>query len=311
MKQMSEPIIFFGSGPVAAKSLHLLAHNFNIEAVITKPRPPHHRGNVPVLDAAEKLQLPIQTADSRKSLDKLFAAKQFQSRIGVLVDFGIIVSQGVIDYFPLGIVNGHFSLLPEWRGADPITFSILSGQTRTGVSLMLLVAAMDEGPILAQGIYDMPTGIRTPELTEQLIQLSDSLLKETLPAYAQGKIQPVAQDKNPLVKQLDIHISYSRKITKQDGKLDWHKPAHVLEREIRAFIEWPKSRGKLNDIEVIITKAHVVQESGRPGDYSILNNKTLIVYCGEHALRIDRLKPAGKQEMTAAAFLAGYQHLLS
>src|SRR5687768_10593623 len=132
MNKKSEPIVFFGSGPVAAESLRLLAQDFTIEAVITKPRAAHHKGDVPVLTLAESLGLPTETAYDKKSLDKLFETKAFKSRLGVLVDFGIIVSQAVIDYFPFGIVNSHFSLLPEWRGADPITFSILSGQKETG-----------------------------------------------------------------------------------------------------------------------------------------------------------------------------------
>src|SRR5678815_2818348 len=114
MKKMSEPIVFFGSGPVAAKSLELLAKDFSIEAVITKPRPAHHRGEVPVLDLAAKLQLPIHTVTNKKTLDELIKTNPFSSDIAVLIDFGIIVSQDAIDYFPLGIVNSHFSLLPEW-----------------------------------------------------------------------------------------------------------------------------------------------------------------------------------------------------
>src|SRR5690349_4191168 len=136
MKKISEPITFFGSGPVAAESLRLLAQSFTIEAVITKPRPAHHKGSVPVLELAEKLQIPVRTASTKSELDALFDSRPVKSRVAILIDFGIIVSQQVIDYFEYGIINSHFSLLPEWRGADPITFSILSGQPRTGISLM-------------------------------------------------------------------------------------------------------------------------------------------------------------------------------
>ena len=112
MKKTFETIVFFGSGPVAAESLRLLSKDFEIEAVITKPRPPHHRGPVPVLDLAEELKLPVQTAEDEAGLDQLFKGRPFKSRVGVLIDFGIIVSPQVIDYFPLGIVNSHFSILP-------------------------------------------------------------------------------------------------------------------------------------------------------------------------------------------------------
>lgn len=301
MKKTSEPIVFFGSGPVAAKSLRLLAQEFTIEAVVTKPRPPHHKGDVPVLSVAEELSLPVKTATNKRELDELVEQRPFRSRIGVLIDFGIIVSQKAIDYFPLGIVNSHFSVLPEWRGADPITFAILSGQKQTGVSLMLLVEAMDEGPLIGYGEYDLPPHVTTPELTEHLINLSYALLKHNVPRYIAGEYKGAPQTIT------GREVSYSRKLTKEDGILDWSKPAAQLEREIRAFVEWPKSRGKLGGIEAIITKAHVIDQSGPAGNVTILDRQPA-VYCGEQALVIDYLKPSGKKEMTGEAFLAGYKN---
>ena len=302
MKKTSEPVVFFGSGPVAAASLKLLAADFEIEAVITKPRPEHHTGSVPVLELAEELELPVLTVVSKASLDELFASQTFKSRVAVLVDFGIIVSQNVIDSFPLGIVNSHFSLLPQWRGADPITFAILNGQPKTGVSLMLLVAAMDEGPLLAFGEYDLPPDITTPQLTAGLIELSHTLLQEFLPQYVAGELQPTSQD----VTGQDV--SYSRKLTKEDSILDWSKPAVQLEREIRAFIEWPRSRTTINGLELVITKARVSEQSGAPGQPVVID-KLPGVFCGQGALLFEKLKPAGKQEMTGEGFLAGYKRV--
>lgn len=294
-------IIFFGSGPVAAKSLELLAQNFDIEAVVTKPKPEHHRGDFPVIDVATKFGLPLHTVGNKTELSELILKKPFSSKIGVLIDFGIIVSQDVIDYFPLGIVNSHFSLLPELRGADPITFSILNGQKETGVSLMLLVEAMDEGPLLAQVPYEMPSDITTPGLTDALIELSDHAMKEILPLYIQGKVEPMAQQGT---------ATYSRKLTKQDGAIDWNKPAEQIEREVRAYIDWPKSTTKIAGKEVIVTKAHVMPVSPYdpvPGHVTIANGM-LSVACAKDALAIDQLKPAGKKEMTAADFIRGYSH---
>ncbi|HSW98741.1 MAG TPA: methionyl-tRNA formyltransferase [Candidatus Saccharimonadales bacterium] len=302
MKQMSETIVFFGSGPVAAASLRLLAGFCTIEAVVTKPRPAHHRGPVPVLEVAEELSLKVSTAENKKQLDELFSAKPFASRVAVLIDFGILVSQQVIDYFPLGIVNSHFSLLPEWRGADPITFSILSGQKTTGVSLMLLVEAMDEGPLLGYGEYALPPGITTPELTKDLIQLSYQLLETILPAYCNGSI--ILSDQSVTGRT----ASYSRKLTKEDGVIDWHKPAEQIERDIRAYSEWPKSRARLGSIEVIITAVHTTStgNAAAPGTAEIVG-KELVIRCGRQALVIDRLTPAGKKEMSGQAFLSGYK----
>lgn len=301
MKKISEPIVFFGSGPVAAESLRLLAQDFNIEAVITKPRPPHHKGEVPVLSVAEELSLSIKTASTKQELNQLFSSLSVKSRAGVLIDFGIIVSQKVIDYFPLGIVNSHFSILPEWRGADPITFAILSGQKQTGVSLMLLVAAMDEGPLLGYGEYELTDDITTPQLTQGLITLSHNLLQQHLPEYLAGRTELLSQDAT------GRETSYSRKLSKQDGALDWSKPAEQLEREIRAFIEWPKSRASFGPIDATITAAHVENSSDTPGNRTIIDKRPA-VYCNEKCLVIDRLKPAGKKEMTGEAFLAGYKN---
>ncbi len=150
MKKTSETIVFFGSGPVAAASLKALADNFEIEHVITKQAPLHHRGSIPVVETAEDLGLPILFANNRSQLDQAILGLDFKSRVGIIIDYGVIVSRSVIDKFPFGILNSHFSLLPQWRGADPITFSILSGQTETGVSIMLIVEELDEGQLIAQ-----------------------------------------------------------------------------------------------------------------------------------------------------------------
>jgi methionyl-tRNA formyltransferase len=303
MNKTSKPIVFFGSGPVAAESLRLLAQDFVIEAVITKPRPAHHKGSVPVLDVAQDLHLKVLTASSKASLDTLFATHPVHSDLAILVDFGIIVSQAVIDYFPFGIINSHFSLLPEWRGADPITFAILSGQQRTGVSLMLLVAGMDEGPLLGYGEYDLSPTTTTPQLTHDLILLSNELLRVIVPLYRKGDATLRPQDTS-------IIPTYSRKLTKEDGLIDWHKPAVQIEREISAFLGWPKSRTTLGSVDVVITQAHVVPANGVPGTIMV-RGRELLVYCGNEALSIDQLKPAGKQEMTGEAFIAGYKKRLT
>lgn len=302
---MEEPIVFFGTGPVAAKSLELLAQTFDIEAVITKPRPKHHHGNVPVLESAERLGLRAIEVVNKKAVTEAMKTAEFKSRVAVLIDFGILIEQKAIDTFPLGIVNSHFSLLPQWRGADPITFSVLSGQSRTGVSLMLLVEAMDEGPLLAIGEYDLPTGITTPKLTEDLIALSYALLKDTLPKYITGEVKSASQEKVASVVGYSAEPSYSRKLTKEDGILDWSKPADQLEREVRAYLDWPKSRTIVGGHAIIITQARAEAGEGTPGELW-RSGRSLGVYCSKGVLMLERIKPAGKQEMGVEAFLNGY-----
>lgn len=297
-------VVFFGSGPVAAKSLELLSKNFVIEAVITKPKPAHHKGDFPVISTAKKLNVAIFTASNRKELSNLFATKHFSSELGVLVDYGIIVGQDIIDSFPKGIINSHFSVLPEWRGADPITFSILSGQESTGVSLMLLVEEMDEGPLISYGEYNLPFDITTPQLTQHLINFSDQMLQNEIPRYLAGA-EPSSQTVT------GRKVSYSRKLSKDDGIIDWSKPAIQLEREIRAYLEWPKSSTKIAGKDVVITEASVVDSPSKTkiGEVRVIEHK-LIVACGKDGLQINKLKPAGKKEMTAESFINGHKELL-
>lgn len=302
MKKTSKTVVFFGSGPVAAKSLGFLAKNFDVEAVITKPRPPHHRGSVPVLELAEQLKIKTYTVKNKQELDKLLYSTTFRSKVGVLIDFAIIVTKKSIDAFPLGIVNSHFSLLPEWRGPDPITYSILSGQEYSGTSLMLLAPGVDEGPLLAQSKLEISQTMTTPELTEQLIDLSNQSLLEILPLYLDGKIDPAPQEQVTL--SVSKSPTFSHKISKSDGIIDWSKPAERIEREIRAYIGWPSSRTTLFDKDLIVTKAKVVKDGLKPG--SVANDKKrLIIGTSKGSIEVLRLKPAGKKEMDVQAFLAG------
>jgi len=294
---MSKTLTFFGSGPVAARSLELLAVHFEIEAVITKPQPPHHKEIFPVLAVAQKLGLKVLETADKNALEQLFLQKPVSSDIGVVIDYGILIPQSVIDQFSLGIVNSHFSLLPRWRGADPISFAILEGDQETGVSLMLIVAQLDEGPLLGQRSLHIAPDATTPSLTNELISLSDQLLTEMLPLYIDGQLQPQPQSGN---------ASYSLKLSKSDGLLDWHKPAAMLERQVRAYAEWPRSRTQIAGIDAVVTRAHVAGGVGEPGTIW-RSEKEFGFYTAEGVLVIDRLIPSGKKEMTAEAFLAGHK----
>ncbi|MDQ2972970.1 MAG: methionyl-tRNA formyltransferase [bacterium] len=296
---MAERIVFFGSGPVAAESLKLLAVNFDIEAVITKP------STTQQMKEAESTA-PQFSVENKQQLDELFDKQNFQSKVAVLIDFGIIVSRKVIDSFDFGIVNSHFSLLPEWRGADPITYSILSGQTETGVSLMLLTDKMDVGKVIGSGIQAIASDDTTSSLTRKLILLSDGLIKEFLPQYMISGFSMDQFDGAGLTHGRSV-ISYSRKLNKSDGEIDWGKPAGVIEREIRAFQPWPKSHSKFGDIEVIITKARLATSEEATSD----DKNIMTIKCGSGALFIEELQPIGKKPMATSAFLAGYRSRLT
>jgi methionyl-tRNA formyltransferase len=290
MKNMSKTIVFFGSGPVAAASLDFLSDHFNIEAVITKSVPAHHKGVAPVEKLARKLKLPIIFASNKQELDNVIENHNFQSQIGIIVDYGVIVSQKIIDYFRLGIINSHFSLLPEWRGADPITFSILSGQSKTGVSLMLIRPTLDTGKLIARKSIQIDANDTTPILTKKLVELSNRLLLEYVPRYISSEIKPKEQPHPD-------RATYSRKLTKADGLIDWNKSAEQIEREIRAFRGWPGSRTTVSDKIIIITKAHVTNTQ----------NSKLDIHCGDNKyLSIDELIAPSGRTMLAKDFINGY-----
>lgn len=299
-------IVYFGSGPLAATSLEFLHDHFDIECVVTKPRPPHHKGSVPVIEFCVTHKLRYITPGSKAELTAHIAKERFRSRVGVVIDYGIIIGREVIETFPLGIVNSHFSLLPQWRGADPITFAILSGQEETGVSLMLIDEKMDEGPLLAQAKVGIDQMTNTTSLTSELVDVSNALMVEVLPLYAKGNIQPVPQTSGIAPTNTP---SYSRKLTKADGVLDWRKPAEQLEREIRAYTEWPKSRTMLGPVEVVVVQAHAVPSTMAepPGHLEILPAEgMLMINTTDGYLCLDKLKPVGKRTMSTGEFLRGY-----
>lgn len=289
---VSPKIVFFGSGPVASATLEGLLPHFTVEAIITKPRAQGYRGSVPVLELAEARNIPVFTPKNKAELSDLFASATFTAPVGVVVDYGIIISRSVIDYFKMGIVNSHFSLLPEWRGADPITFSILGGRPETaGVSLMLINEKLDEGELLAQKPFAMPATITTPELTDELVALSNAMLIEYLPAYTAGELQPYPQPSTP--------PTYSRKLTKEDSFLDTAKPAAQLEREIRAFAGWPKSKITLFGHQVVVKKARVAAHQ---------TDGALVIACGDGTfLEILELTAPSGRTMQGADFLRGYK----
>lgn len=299
-------IVFFGAGPVACRSLELIIDKFTIEAIITKPK--IKKNIAPVLDFANEHNISTFTPKNRIELDEIFNENSFNSQVGLVIDFGIIISKAVIDYFDFGIVNSHFSLLPEWRGADPITFALLSGQKTTGVSLMRIVEALDEGPIIAQESHEISKDTDIQHLTESLVQLSAGMLPRYIPKYLAGQIQ--LTDQESITKSKGIKPSYSRKLTKQDGLINWDKPAEVIEREIRAFRGWPQSRCQLNGLDLIITEAEISQQSLLPGEIKV-DGKKLYVGCQKQSLEILSLKPAGKNAMDSQSFIAGYKERLS
>jgi methionyl-tRNA formyltransferase len=218
------------------------------------------------------------------------------SSIAVLVAYGKIVPRSVINHFAHGIVNVHPSALPKYRGSTPLESVILDGSDATAVSLMQLDVKMDAGAVYAQNDLVLPRTISKQELADAAGELGAQMVIDTLPKILAGTLAPQPQDES--------QATYTKQISKQDGILDFTKPAAQLEREIRAFAGWPGSSSEINGKPVIITEVKILDESGEPGTFFV-HEKQLTVYCGADSLLITKIKPAGKNEMPGSDFLRG------
>ena len=303
---MNERLVFFGNERLATGVTTtvpvlraLVGAGYQIAAVVVSQSDPAQSRKARLLEikeVAEKLGIPIlapeKTADIKDQL------KDLNAEAGILVAYGKIVPKEIIDVFPRGIVNIHPSLLPKRRGSTPIENTILYDERESGVSLMRLAEKMDAGPVFAQQKLQVPEHPIKQELADSLLDLGKDMLIEHLPAILSGSLEPEDQD--------DLDATYDKQIDKSVSELDTSKSAIDLEREVRAYAGWPRSRIMLGTTEVIVTGAHVAKGvSGLEGTLWLQDNQ-LGVHCSEDTLVIDTLIPPGKKEMAAKAFLAGY-----
>lgn len=305
MTQKSKTVVFFGNERLAtgatttAPTLRaLIAAGYHVAAVITQYEKGRSRNVRPLEIAVVAAEHNIPVLLPEKLRDIQDQIKAFQAEAAVLVAYGKIIPQDIIDIFPIGIINIHPSLLPLHRGPTPIESVILGGDGETGVSIMQLARAMDAGPVYAQERIKLDGTETKISLSETLLRLGGDMLMTHLPAILDGSLKPTPQDENI--------ATFDSMVQKDDGIIDWSKQAIQIEREVRAYQEWPKSRTKLGDVDVVISSSVVSRvQIGKPGEI-IVSGKELFVACGKDSLKIVSLKPAGKKEMPAQAFLAGY-----
>lgn len=302
---MSNKILFFGNERLATgvqtrvpMLQSLLSSGYEVPAVIVAQSPnvkSRQQRQLEVAAIAEQHDIPLLTPSNLT--DAVDQIASLGAEAAVLLSYGKIIPTAILDLFPRGIINIHPSLLPLHRGSTPIESALLGGDAETGVSLMRLSNKMDSGPIYAQHTVALLGAESKQSLADKLSAIGVDMLLKNLPKVLNGSLQPVAQDDNL--------ATYDQLITKADAQIDWAKPAAVVEREIRAYAGWPRSRTTIGSTSVIITGAHVSQGTGEPGNLRI-EDKQLGIYCGENVLVIDSLIPTGKKRMSAAAFLAGY-----
>lgn len=305
MKKISKTVVFFGNERLATgvdtstPTLRaLIDQGYSVAAVVSNYEVGQSRTGRPleIAEVAQQNGIPLLMPNKPTEITKQL--KAFRAEIGVLVAYGKIVPQSIIDIFPKGIVNIHPSLLPLHRGPTPLESVILDGSQKTGVSVMSLSKEMDAGPVYKQ--VDVPlTGNETKQkLADKLLETGKNMIIELLPGILDGSVTAKSQN--------NTGASYDRLISKADGLLDFKKPAVQLEHEVRAYAGWPKSRATIAGKDVVITEARVVKSELAPGRVAVID-KQLQIGTSQGALVIDKLKPAGKAEMTAAAFLAGHR----
>ena len=304
MKKLSKPIVFFGTEEFSSVSLRaLLDAGFEIAVVVTKPDSAKGRSKKltpsPVKVIAQNANIPVLQPE--KAIEITDNLKKLQSPIGILVSYGNLIPDAMLDLFTPGIINIHPSLLPSYRGPSPIESAVLNGDSKTGVSIMKLTKEMDAGPVYSQIEIPLSNTEYADTLYRTLAQKGAEQLVTVLPSILDGSLQPSSQNED--------NASYCQLIEKADGNIDWNDTASNIDREIRAYSAWPKSRTKLGDIEVIITKAHIAGGNNSSGKIELSDDK-LLVYCGENSLEIEQIQPIGKKEMPIRAFLAGYKNRL-
>lgn len=295
MTQKSNQLVFFGTEDYSASVLeNLLSAGVAIETVITKPDLKKGRG--------QKLQAPaVKTIAERHgvtvyqptNLEQMQDCIAKTSRFGaILVSFGKIIPQDIIDSFQLGIINLHPSLLPKYRGPSPIESAIYNGESLTGVSIMTLNAKMDAGAVYAQTPIEITPTTTASQLYQQTANLGSKLLIQILPQIIAGQLQPEPQD--------DSQATYCSLLTKSQG---WLQPeqhsAQQLTNQIRAYNIFPKSRLEIYDQACIITEASADAQVTSPLNFECADGQFLNI----HQL----IAPSGKT-MTAADFVNGYKN---
>ena len=321
-------ILFLGTAELSCASLQALAGDpqFQIAAVVTQPDRPKGRAlkpqPSPVKSLALRLGLPVLQPERTRDEEFIAELSALQPDLIVVVAYGQILPPAILDLPRHGCLNVHPSLLPKYRGAAPIQWAIANGDTGTGVTIMKMDAGLDTGDIIAMSRTPIQPEDDSATLHDRLAQLGAELLAQTIPDYVTGKIQPVPQPA--------AGASYAAKIKKEDGRIDWNRPAREIWNRLRAFTPWPGAFTFLRGAEhqlganlpapkraesvlgapkpllLKIWKAEVVERSGRAGEILSVDKTGIVVGCGQYALRILELQREGGRRLTAAEFLAGH-----
>ena len=298
-------VIFAGTPDFAAAALKAIAEaGFDIPLVLTQPDRPKGRGMQlqasPVKQMAESLGLAVAQPTSLRNEEALALLQTQNADVMVVAAYGLILPQAVLDIPKHGCLNIHASLLPRWRGAAPIQRAIEAGDAETGICIMQMDAGLDTGAVISEHRYPLKPNETSASAYQALTELGASAIVTDLQQLAQnGSLSAVEQTEN--------NATYAQKLSKEEAKINWQEPAKIIERKIRAFNPAPAAWTVWQDAPLKIWQAKVVNQSGRAGEVLSFDAEGLVVACGEQALRITELQPAGSKRMNITAFAAGRQ----
>jgi len=298
----SSKLVFFGNERLVSGLPHtnapvlraLLSAGYDIVAVVSHHSDGQSRKSrsLEVAEIAHEHNIPLLLPDKPGDIEA--ELKSYQADAAVLVAYGRIIPQRIINVFnPTGIINIHPSLLPRHRGPTPIETTLLEGDRHAGVSIMQLTAGMDAGPVYVQGSIELRGNETKQELYDRLSILGTELLITHLPPILNGRHQPTEQQVND--------VTYTSMLSKQDGIIDpFTEVAEVIERKVRAYANFPKTKLMINENDVIITSVKVVNEN---------DENRLVISCANNSWLevVELIVPSGKR-MSGEAYLRGYGH---
>jgi methionyl-tRNA formyltransferase len=302
-------IIFFGTPQFAADVLnYLLEQNTNIVAVITKPDRPQGRSanSVPTpvkcVAQAHVPSLPVHQPEIVSVPEFAPVLANYQADLFVIVAYGEIIKQHLLDMPRLGCINLHASLLPKYRGAAPIQRCLIAGEKETGITIMHMVKKMDAGDIIATTKIPISPNTTFGELEHEMCQLGAQTLLKVIHDFERGIINRIPQDHS--------QATLAPKIEHDDCEIHWNLPAQVIHNLVRGVTPhpgawcWVLVRGQKKRFKIITTRV-VADKSGAPGEILSSNHEGLVIGCGEQAVRILELQLEGKKAMTAEELLRG------
>ncbi|MCW5736163.1 MAG: methionyl-tRNA formyltransferase [Enhydrobacter sp.] len=296
-------IAFLGTSEFAVPALQaLIDAGHDVVAVYSRAPKPAGRGQQerksPVHRLADTLGLPVRTPKTLKTDEEAAAFKALDLDAAVVVSYGHILTKPFLDAPVLGCINIHGSLLPRWRGAAPIHRAILAGDTETGVTTMRMDEGLDTGPMLMAERTPISSGDTAESVHDRLAALGARLIVSTLDALMRRSIDPTPQPAQG--------VTYAHKLGKEEGVLDWRRPAAELERKVRAFQPWPGTSFSINGEQIKVLDAGLALASGPPGTVSVAKDGFPVVACGVGGLRLLKLQRSGKAAQAADAFLRGF-----